>query len=101
MGFNPNQLIIAFVFIAVVFWIYKVKSKKVKLLLCFCFLIFYLFNPIKYKQESISSVEYRNEVVMEIPEKVISNKISFEDKMKKEYQELKKQSGEYYEETSN
>lgn len=101
MEFNPNQLTIVSAFIIVFFGIYKIKNLKVKLLLCFAFIILYLFNPIKNKQENISSIEYRNEVVIEIPEKVISNRTSFEEEMRKEHLKLKKQSGEYYEETSN
>jgi hypothetical protein len=80
---------------------YKAENTKLRIgLVCLVAGIF-LVNPIKFKQEGVSSIERFSTKSVDIPDKVLDNRLSFEEKQESSRDKLKNESEEVLNEAIN
>lgn len=101
MNIQLFQLITIALFIALAYGAYKVKIRSIKIALIAMMLILFFANPLRFKQENMSSVERFKAEDNGIPERVIVEDKKFTETQKEAYESLKNESKELVNETIN
>ena len=94
VSIQPVQLIHLAIYALLIFFIYKSKNIKLKIFFAIIGIVFFIANPLRFKQEGMAKIERRFRASAELPAKIEVNILSFSEKQQKELETLKKQSKE-------
>lgn len=94
MDINIYQLIVLISWVILGLTAYKVKNIKVKIACVFLAFVAFFFNPIKFEQRGVVTLETGVDKFSNIPEKVVVDQKSFTEKQQEEMNKLKQESEE-------
>lgn len=95
MSVQPSQLINLIVLAIVAIGVYKFKNYYIKSTFLLLIVVMFFVNPVRFKQEGMSRLEYEKYSKFDsIPEKVVVESKSFEQRQKESLSNLKQQSQE-------
>lgn len=94
MTVNFVMTILLFVYIIGFILFFKMKDTKVRWVIPVILLILFFANPVRFKQENVSSLERGKNKFDKVPERVVVYKKSFEEKQREEMNTLKRESEE-------
>lgn len=95
MSFQFIQIIQLLIYVILGVLIWKFKNTKFRIVLVILALVIFLINPVRFKQEGMSKIERRaNKTQIILPDRIIIEKKSFEEKQTSEMNKLKNKSKE-------
>ena len=100
MSVQPYQLILTIPFLIFVLVVWKVKPMKLKIVLLFILAMLALFNPLRFEQKGVASLERFSVEESVISERVVVDTKSFHDRQRAEMENLKNESKEAQNETN-
>lgn len=100
MSVQPYQLILTIPFLLFVLVALKVKPMKLKIALLFVLAMLAAFNPLRFEQQGVASLERFSAEESAITERVVVDVESFHDRQRAEMDNLKNESKEAQNETN-
>lgn len=95
MSFVFIQIITITIYAALIFCAWKIKRTKIRFITIALIFVFFMINPIRFKQEGISKIERRSyRANEELPQKIVTKIEQFEEKQAAEMAKLKLESKE-------
>lgn len=93
-NFQPYQLVFVLIFSLIAFLFYEVEKTWFRVLLVIVAVIIFAFNPVRFKQEGMRSIETFSQTEAVVPDRVVVDEKSFEESQKDRLTRLIKESEE-------
>lgn len=89
MNIQLYQIVSILVWTGAIIFAWKIKNHGLRILLIILGILFFIANPIRFKQEGIAKLEKNISKFSNIPKKEVILRDTFEERQKKEMNNLK------------